>query len=147
MQKEPQTCVSEMKMIHRMPIVSNAVEPVPEIQWRTRSKPAWCEHLLKNLSVAAALVICAVAVRSGSLENADWSDAVLTAATGDTLLDDQLGKLTFVSSLFPEATLVFGENTEESLPRFPFAAEALSILGARRSHIYLIAALILPCRA
>ena len=54
MQKEPQTCVSEMKMIHRMPIVSNAVEPVPEIQWRTRSKPAWCEHLLKNLSVAAA---------------------------------------------------------------------------------------------
>ena len=116
MQKEPQTSVSEMKMIHRMPIVSNAVEPVPEIQWRTRSKPAWCEHLLKNLSVAAALVICAVAVRSGSLENADWSDAVLTAATGDTLLDDQLGKLTFVSSLFPEATLVFGENTEESLP-------------------------------
>lgn len=116
MQKEPQTSVSEMKMIHRMPIVSNAVEPVPEIQWRTRSKPAWCEHLLKNLSVAAALVICAVAVRSGSLENADWSDAVLTAATGDTLLDDQLGKLTFVSSLFPEATLVFGENIEESLP-------------------------------
>ena len=116
MQKEPQTSVSEMKMIHRTPIVSSAVESVPEIQWRTRSKPAWCEHLLKNLSVAAALVICAVAVRSGSLENADWSDAVLTAATGDTLKHAQVAKLTYVSSLIPEATLVFRETTEQSLP-------------------------------
>lgn len=39
----------------------------------------------------------------------------MTAATGDTLLDDRLGKLSFVSSLFPEATLVFGESHADAL--------------------------------
>ena len=43
------------------------------------------------------------------------TDAVLAAATGDTLLDDSLGKLSFVSAIFPEATLVFGETSPESL--------------------------------
>ena len=36
----------------------------------------------------------------------------MAAATGDTLLDDQLGKLTFVSKLFPEATLHLANGKE-----------------------------------
>lgn len=79
-------------------------------------KPRWGEELTKNLAVAAALLICLVALRSGAVPAAtDLTDAVLTAATGDTLLDDRLGKLSFVSSLFPEATLVFGMGNSNAL--------------------------------
>ena len=42
---------------------------------------------------------------------------ILTAATDNSLLDDQLGKLSFVSALFPEAVLVFGENSLPVLAR------------------------------
>lgn len=87
-----------------------------QAQWRevVRNKPG--EELLKNLAVASALVVCAVVLRSGAVPPlTSTTDAVLTAASGDTLLDDRLGKLTFVSALFPEATLVFGQNAGEPL--------------------------------
>lgn len=72
--------------------------------------------LLKNLSVAAALVVCAVALRSGALPAmTDATDAVMTALTSDSLLDDRLGRLSFVSTIFPEATLVFGESKQADL--------------------------------
>lgn len=115
MENQQNTKVGEMKPLIRGPIEDAPRESTPQIQWRPREKRHWGEELLKNMGVAAALVLCAVAVRSGEWTNAQWNDAVLTAATGDTLLDDELGKLTFVSSLFPEATLVFGENTVETL--------------------------------
>lgn len=67
------------------------------------------QELMRNLSVASALVLCVVALRAGSL-TASPADAVLTAASGGSLLDDDLGKLSFVSSIFPEAALVFGES-------------------------------------
>lgn len=79
-------------------------------QWQQPVKRSRLEELTKNMAVAAALLICVVALRNGALPGSDGlMEAVLTATTGDTLLDDQLGKLTFVSTLFPEATLVFGE--------------------------------------
>lgn len=87
-----------------------------EAQWRdvVRNKPG--EELLKNLATASALVVCAIVLRSGAVPPlTETTDAVLTAASGDTLLDDRLGKLTFVSAMFPEATLVFGESTGEPL--------------------------------
>lgn len=67
------------------------------------------QELMRNLSVASALVLCVVALRAGTLTSSPV-DAVLTAASGDSLLDDRLGKLSFVSSVFPEAALVFGES-------------------------------------
>ena len=74
------------------------------------------DHLLRNMGVAAALVLCAVVLRSGAIpELSQVTDAVLTAATDDSLLDDQLGRLSFVSALFPEATLVFGEHGRQTL--------------------------------
>ncbi len=114
-EKQQQTRVGEMKPVIRETSGSAPREDAPQIQWRSRAKRHWGEELLKNMGVAAALVLCAVAVRSGEWTDAQWTDAVLTAATGDTLLDDELGKLTFVSSLFPEATLVFGETATETL--------------------------------
>lgn len=85
--------------------------PKPQIQWQQVPKRNRREEVMKNLSVAAALVICAAALRSGVIPPLDQTtDAILAAATGDTLLDENLGKLSFVSKMFPEATLVFGEQ-------------------------------------
>lgn len=92
------------------------MEPKPAVSWReqVRRKPG--EEFLKNMAVAAALVVCAAALRSGAVPSLTQpADAVLAAVSGDPLLDEQLGKLSFVSALFPEATLVFGEQTEEAL--------------------------------
>jgi len=66
---------------------------------------------MRNLSVAAALVLCAVTLRSGVLPELNKaSDIVMTAVTDQSLLDEKLGKLSFVSAMFPEAILVFGDH-------------------------------------
>lgn len=86
------------------------------IVWKEREKTRSSDTLLRNMGVAACLVLFAVTLRSGALpELSAATDAVLAAATDDSLLDDQLGRLSFVSSLFPEATLVFGENDADAL--------------------------------
>lgn len=91
----------------------------PVIDWQSVPDAPRGQALLKNLGVAAALVLCAVTLRTGAIPSlSDATDAVLTAATDQSLLDDQLGKLSFVSALFPETVLVFGESStpELSLP-------------------------------
>ena len=86
------------------------------VEWREIPKRHRGEDFVKNLSVAAGLVLCAVALRTGALPSlSKTSDAVMTAATDQSLLDEQLGKLSFVSALFPEAVLVFGESSSEQL--------------------------------
>lgn len=96
-------------------------------QARARGK----RRTLKNLSVASALLLCAVALRMGAVPPLQQgADAVLTAACGDTLLDDRLGKLSFVSSLFPEAVLVFGE-AEEGVLAMPVSAASLEHAWSR----------------
>ena len=100
--------------IHAKP--KPAAEEKPAIAWREQVKRKPGEELLKNLAVASALVVCALALRSGAVPSLTQpTDAVLAAVSGDPLLDEQLGKLSFVSALFPEATLVFGEQTEDAL--------------------------------
>lgn len=76
------------------------------------------ESMMKNLAIASALVLCAVTLRTGAIPSLnDEADILVTAATDHSLLDEQLGKLSFVSALFPEAVLVFGESdTSLSLP-------------------------------
>lgn len=92
--------------------------PPSQIDWTSAKRKHPGESLLKNLAVAAALVLCVVTLRTGAIPSlSDATDAVLTAATDQSLLDDQLGKLSFVSSLFPEAVLVFGEsNADFAMP-------------------------------
>ena len=76
------------------------IDPTP----RTRGA-----YILRNLAVASALVLCAVTLHTGAIPQFNsTADVVLTAVTDQSLLDDQLGKLSFVSSFFPEAVLVFG---------------------------------------
>lgn len=93
--------------------MEQAVAKPSEIQWQEPVKRPLGEHLTRNLAVASALVLCAVALRQGAVPSLQGAtDAIMTAVTSDTLLDDTLGRLSFVSSLFPEATLVFGEQRE-----------------------------------
>lgn len=117
MENQQNTQVGEMKPIIRTVGEEGPREEKPQIQWRTREKRHWGEELLKNMGVAAALVLCAVAVRSGEWTDAQWTDTVLTAATGDMLMDDQLGKLTFVSSLFRRQPLCLGRRRWKPWPR------------------------------
>lgn len=93
-------------------------QPPQGIEWKQAVKRRPGEQLLRNMAVASALLISAVALRSGALpELSPAADAVLTAATDDSLLNDQLGRLSFVSAMFPEAALVFGAQEDSlSLP-------------------------------
>ena len=85
----------------------------PDIKWEEVPKRSRGEAFMKNLAVSAAMVLCAVTLRAGAVPSlSEPTDVVLTAATDHSLLDDQLGKLSFVSALFPEATLVFGEQED-----------------------------------
>lgn len=86
------------------------------VEWYVPQKRRRGEELLKNLGVASALVLCAVTLKCGALPAASsMTDAVVASVSDDTLLDDRLGKLSFVSTLFPEATLVFGESSDHTL--------------------------------
>ena len=88
-----------------------------ELVWEQARRWRPGRTLMKNLAVSAALVISAVTLRCGALPGAEQAvDAVLTAAGEDTLLDDRLGKLSFVGSFFPEAALVFGSNDDYAWP-------------------------------
>ena len=108
-------------------------------QWQQPVKRSRLEELTKNMAVAAALLICVVALRNGALPGSDGlMEAVLTATTGDTLLDDQLGKLTFVSTLFPEATLVFGEaHTDADILMPVTGAEVVHAWSQREPYVML----------
>lgn len=91
-------------------------EQAPQVQWREPAKKHRAEDFVKNLAVSAALVLCTVVLRTGAVPALDkTTDAVMTAATDQSLLDEQLGKLSFVSALFPETMLVFGESNQKQL--------------------------------
>lgn len=119
MQEQERTQVGAMRVRRRMlTSAENGEERAasPQIEWKEAPKKRIGDRLMRNLAVAAALVLFAVTLRSGAIpELSGATDAVLTAATDDSLLDDQLGRLSFVSALFPEATLVFGQSGDEAL--------------------------------
>ena len=82
-----------------------------DIEWVKTPKKHWQERLLPNLAIASALMLCAVALKTGAIPPlTDAVQSVMSAATDDSLLNGDLGKLSFVSSIFPEASLVFGES-------------------------------------
>lgn len=86
----------------------------PAVEWREPPPRHRAERFAKNLAVSAALVLCAVVLRTGAVPALDkTTDAVMTAATDQSLLDEQLGKLSFVSALFPDTVLVFGESSAQ----------------------------------
>ena len=96
-----------------------------DIEWNEVPKRSRGESFAKNLAMSAALVLCAITLRAGAVPSlTEPADVILTAATDQSLLDDQLGKLSFVSALFPEAVLVFGEQ-EHSVLTLAISSEAV----------------------
>lgn len=115
-----QNCRTELGKLRIRPRVMSCPEKTvghgnrDDVIWKEAGKCSWGEKLMQNLVVASAVAICAVALRSGAVPSAaSLTDAVMTAAQDDSLLDEQLGKLSFVSTLFPEAVLVFGQSSVE----------------------------------
>lgn len=111
-----ETQITPLRVRTRRLAPEEAKEAPSAVEWSKVPKKCRGEAFLKNLAAASALVLCAVTLRTGAIPSlTDATDAVMTAATDESLLDDQLGKLSFVSALFPEAVLVFGENSGERL--------------------------------
>lgn len=110
------TQITPLQIRQRRVISSVETAKKPAVDWQTVSNLPPKKSLLKNLAVASALVLCAVTLRTGAVPSLSTAtDAILTAATDHSLLDEQLGKLSFVSALFPEAVLVFGESQTTAL--------------------------------
>lgn len=100
-----------------------------QVDWRAPVRRRRGEELMRNLAVASALVVSAIAIRGGALPSlTDDADAVLASVSEDMVLDDTLGRLSFVSSMFPEATLVFGRSEP--------AAMALPVSGGALLHAW-----------
>lgn len=111
-----ETKVSQMRVRNRRLEIKEHSKDTRHVEWIEPPKKRHGEAFMKNLAVASALVLCAVTLRTGAIPSADKAvDVVMTAATDQSLLDEQLGKLSFVSALFPEAVLVFGESDSDML--------------------------------
>lgn len=116
MPRTQNTEVTPLRVRKRMLTPEAPATNAPDVQWDTPVKRKRGEALLKNMAVSAALVLCAVTLRTGTIPPLDGAaDVIMTAATDNSLLDDQLGKLSFVSALFPETVLVFGENNVDAM--------------------------------
>lgn len=117
---EKQTQVGTLRIRQRRSLSPEGNTPdAPDgVEWVQPEKKRAGERLLKNMAVAASLVLCAAALRTGAIPPLTGAaDAVMTAATDNSLLDEQLGRLSFVSALFPEAAEVFSAwGTELALP-------------------------------
>ena len=122
----PKAQVKPMHVVHRKPVSGPGIvspkepdkETKKDIEWVKPRRKEFAERLTRNVAVAAALLLCAVAVRNAALPQAkDVFTAIQDSVTMD--LDESLGKLTFVSSLLPESALVFwnsGEAVQVSAP-------------------------------
>ncbi len=116
MEQHTKTRVAPMRIKQRNMTMQHTIPRETEIAWQEVPASQRGSNLMKNLAVASALILCAVTLRTGAIPPLDkTADAVMTAATDNSLLDDQLGKLSFVSALFPEAVLVFGESEDDRL--------------------------------
>jgi len=114
MSNSPETRVAPLSIRRRR--LLDQILAQDAIQWEEPPKKRHGEAFMKNLAVSAALVLCVVTLRTGAIPPVNkTADAVMTAVTDHSLLDDQLGKLSFVSALFPEAVLVFGESDAAQL--------------------------------
>lgn len=109
--------VSALRIRTRRLYRESAPQQAPEIQWMEESgTERFGSSMMKNLAVSAALILCVVTLRTGAFPAAEQAtDVLLAAATDQSLLNDDLGRLSFVSALFPEAVLVFGECIDTDL--------------------------------
>lgn len=142
----PKAQVKPMHVVHRSP--RNGPGPdLPkgpdketgkkEIQWVKPRKKDFAERLTRNVAVAAAILLCAVAVRNAALPQAkDVFTAIQAGVTMD--LDETLGKLTFVSNLLPESALVFWNSSETVQVTAPVHGDIVHAFSEDEPYIALL---------
>lgn len=74
----------------------------PDIEWVKTPKKHWQERLLPNLAIASALMLCAVALKTGAIPPlTDAVQSVMSAATDDSLLNGGFGQAVLCQQHFP----------------------------------------------
>ena len=142
----PKAQVKPMHVVHRNPRNGpGAVSPKEpdkekekmEFEWVKPRRKDFAERLTRNVAVAAAILLCAVAVRNAALPQAkDVFTAIQDSVTMD--LDETLGKLTFVSSLLPESALVFWNSNETVQVTAPVHGDIIHAFNEDEPYIALL---------
>jgi hypothetical protein len=132
-----------MHVVHRKPMDSLQIIPpkLPgkesEIKWVKPRKKDFAERLTRNVAVAAALLLCVVAVRNAALPDTKG----VFAAIQDSItmnLDESLGKLTFVSNLLPESALVFWDSNKTVQVTAPVHGDIIHVYNEEEPYIALL---------
>ena len=139
----PKAQVKPMRVVHRKAadgpniIPPKAPEKEKKVEWVRPRKKDFAERLTRNMAVAAALLLCAVAVRNAALPQAkDVFTAIQDSVTMD--LDDTLGKLTFVSNLLPQSALVFWNSNETVQVAAPVHGDIVHTFQEEEPYIALL---------
>ncbi len=139
----PKAQVKPMHVVHRKPLDGPIIVPPKEpekkndIKWVKPRKKDFAERLTRNVAVAAALLLCAVAVRNAALpESKGVFAAIQDSVTMN--LDESLGKLTFVSNLLPESALVFWNNNETVQVSAPVSGDIVHVYNEEEPYIALL---------
>ena len=139
----PKAQVKPMHVVHRKPMGGPVIVPPKEtekeneMKWVKPRKKDFAERLTRNVAVAAALLLCAVAVRNAALpESKDVFSAIKDSVTLN--LDESLGKLTFVSNLLPESALVFWDSNETVQVSAPVHGDIVHVFNEEEPYISLL---------
>lgn len=99
-----------------------------------KPKVAFGEHLVRNLALAGMLVLCITAIRNTKLPD---GQTILTAVQQmvDTNWDDSLGKISFVSNLFPETVSVFFQSTVDTQLIAPCFGEITHVWSENEPYV------------
>ena len=105
------------------------------IEWIKNSKISFSQRLTRNMALAASLLICIAAVRVAGEE--PGAQAVFQAVQEQITLDldDSLGKLTFVSNMLPEASMVFWNGTTAVPVMAPVNGDICHVWSAAEPYI------------
>jgi hypothetical protein len=105
--------------------------------WLRSGKMRFAEKLTRNVAIAAAILLCSVAIRNGALpQTEDVFSAIQQSVNMN--LDETLGKLTFVSSLLPESALVFLNSSESTQVTAPVHGEIVHAWREAEPYIALL---------
>lgn len=142
-QSLPRAQVGPMQLIHQKdqgevekPVT---LEHKPGFNWIQSGKKSFAERLTRNVAVAAALLLCVVAVRNASSpETVDVFQAIQQSMTLD--LNESIGKLTFVSNLLPETALVFWNSSPTISVMAPVQGDIVHVWHEAEPYIALMGA-------
>ncbi len=149
----PKAQAKPMHVVHRKPMnlvqrkpmngLGNVLSKEPDkekekdMEWVKPRKKDFAERLTRNVAVAAALLLCAVAVRNAALPQAkDVFSAIQDSVTMD--INESLGKLTFVSNLLPESALVFLNSNETVQVSAPVHGDIVHVFHEEEPYIGLL---------